>query len=231
MTTRKLILAALGVALLVLGVMTLVTGGKVIMGDEAAMAAHGDFVPFVVWGNVLLGPLYITAAVGLLARLKWAGRLAQGVAVATLVLAWAFGLHALMGGAYEVHTAIALTVRTTVLAVAGTGGHWILRSMRDLGAEASSSGTLIITEDTLVSDILEEYGDIAEVMEAFGVKRAGGLAVRKILGRVLTVKRAAAVHGVPLDDFLLMVRRAAGQLPAGVDTGARASDGGVPTGS
>ena len=48
MTTRKLILAALGVALLVLGVMTLVTGGKVIMGDEAAMAAHGDFVPFVV---------------------------------------------------------------------------------------------------------------------------------------------------------------------------------------
>ena len=35
---------------------------------------------------MLLGPLYITAAVGLLARLKWAGRLAQGVAVATLVL-------------------------------------------------------------------------------------------------------------------------------------------------
>ena len=31
-----------------------------------------------------------------------------------------------------------------------------------------------ITEDTRVSDILAEYGDIAEVMEAFGVKRVGG---------------------------------------------------------
>ena len=44
---------------------------------------------------------------------------------------------------------------------------------------------LIITRDTLVSDILEEYGDIAAVMESFGVKRAGGLAVRKVLGEFL----------------------------------------------
>ena len=28
-----------------------------------------------------------------------------------------------------------------------------------------------ITKDTRVSDILEEYGDIADVMEVFGVKR------------------------------------------------------------
>jgi hypothetical protein len=220
MTTRKLILAALGVALLVLGVMTLVTGGKVIMGVEAAVAAHGDFVPFVVWGNVSLGPLYLIAGAGLLTRRRWAGLLAQGIAIATLLLGFAFGLHILAGGAYEVHTAIALTVRTTVLAVVGTAGHWILRSMRDLGAEASSSGTLIITEDTLVSDILEEYGDIAEVMEAFGVKRAGGLTLRKILGRFITVKRAAKVHGVPLDSFLSMVRQAAGHGAPGEGEGA-----------
>ena len=70
---------------------------------------------------------------------------------------------------------------------------------------------LLITKDTLVSDILKEYGDIAEVMEAFGVKRAGGLAVRKVLGRLLTVERAAIVHRVPLDEFLPMVQRAVGQ--------------------
>ncbi|MFT4622681.1 MAG: hypothetical protein ACI8PZ_001337 [Myxococcota bacterium] len=71
---------------------------------------------------------------------------------------------------------------------------------------------LIITKDTLVSDILREYGDIAGVMEAFGVKRAGGLAIRKVLGRFLTVERASKVHGVPLDEFLPMVQRAVGQL-------------------
>jgi hypothetical protein len=70
---------------------------------------------------------------------------------------------------------------------------------------------LIITKDTLVSDILNEYGDIAGVMEVFGVKRAGGLAVRKVLGRLLTVQRAAMVHRVPLEEFLPMVQRAVGQ--------------------
>jgi hypothetical protein len=72
--------------------------------------------------------------------------------------------------------------------------------------------SLIITKDTLVSDILNEYGDIAEVMEVFGVKRAGGLTLRKILGRLLTVQRAAMVHRVPLDEFLIMVQRAVGQV-------------------
>jgi hypothetical protein len=74
-----------------------------------------------------------------------------------------------------------------------------------------SERRLLITADTKVSDILNEYGDIAEVMEAFGAKRAGGLAVRKVLGRLLTVRRAAKVHRVPLDEFLPMVQRAVGQ--------------------
>jgi hypothetical protein len=71
--------------------------------------------------------------------------------------------------------------------------------------------TLPITKDTYVSDILEAYGDIAEVMEALGVRRAGALFLRKTLGKVLTVERAAKVHGVPLDEFLVMVQRATGQ--------------------
>lgn len=73
---------------------------------------------------------------------------------------------------------------------------------------------LHITKDTLVSDILREHGDIAAVMEAFGVKRASGLTIRKVLGRFLTVERAAKFHGVPLDEFLPMVQRATGQIPA-----------------
>ena len=72
---------------------------------------------------------------------------------------------------------------------------------------------LIITKDTRVADILNEYGDIAEVMEAFGVKRAGSFVVRKTLGRLLTVERAAMVHRVPLEEFLPMVQRAVGQTP------------------
>ncbi len=58
---------------------------------------------------------------------------------------------------------------------------------------------MIITAKTYVSDILNEYGDIAEIMEIFGVKRVGGFGFRKLLTRFITVKTAAFVHRVPLD--------------------------------
>jgi hypothetical protein len=72
---------------------------------------------------------------------------------------------------------------------------------------------LVVTADTRVSDILNEYGDIAEVMEAFGVRSVGALRLRKLVGRLLTVRRAAKVHRVPLDEFLSMVQQAVGQAP------------------
>jgi hypothetical protein len=59
-----------------------------------------------------------------------------------------------------------------------------------------------ITKDTRVSDILEEYGDIADVMEVFGVKRVGRYSIRKLATKALTVEWAANVHRVPLDEVL-----------------------------
>jgi len=65
-----------------------------------------------------------------------------------------------------------------------------------------------INLNTRVYDILMKYGDIAEVMEVFGVKRVGRYSIRKIITRFLTVKRAAFVHRVPPDKFLKMVQNA-----------------------
>ena len=66
-----------------------------------------------------------------------------------------------------------------------------------------------ITKDTRVSEILENYGDIADVMEIFGVQRVAGYSVRRMLTKALTVEWAARVHRVPLDEFLDTLRRAA----------------------
>ncbi len=68
-----------------------------------------------------------------------------------------------------------------------------------------------ITEKTYVSEILKEYGDIANVMEIFGVKRVGGFGLRKFIAKFITVKTAAFVHRVPLDEFILMIEKAVGQ--------------------
>ncbi len=65
-----------------------------------------------------------------------------------------------------------------------------------------------ITKDTRVSEILLEYGDIADVMEIFGVKRVGKYSLRMFLAKALTVEWAAKVHRVPLDEFLEILNRA-----------------------
>lgn len=65
-----------------------------------------------------------------------------------------------------------------------------------------------ITKDTRVSDILKEYGDIADVMEIFGVRRVGRYSLRTFLGKLLTVKTAARIHQVPLEEFLSILQKA-----------------------
>lgn len=71
-----------------------------------------------------------------------------------------------------------------------------------------------ITKDTRVADILEAYGDIAAVMEVFGVKRVGRYSLRRLAAGMLTVEWAARIHRVPLDEFLDILRRATARLPA-----------------
>lgn len=65
-----------------------------------------------------------------------------------------------------------------------------------------------ITKDTRVSDILQEYGDIADVMEVFGVERVARYSFRRMITKALTVEMAARVHRVPLDDFLITLQQA-----------------------
>ena len=69
-------------------------------------------------------------------------------------------------------------------------------------------GSLQITKDTRIADILEEYGDIAGVMELFGVKRVGRYSIRSLAAKALTVEWAARIHRVPLPEFLEILNQA-----------------------
>lgn len=74
--------------------------------------------------------------------------------------------------------------------------------------QESRSIDMEITKDTRVSEILEKYGDIADVMEVFGVKRVSGFSMRRLITKAITVEWAARVHRVPLDEFLGILRKA-----------------------
>lgn len=65
-----------------------------------------------------------------------------------------------------------------------------------------------ITKDTRVANILEEYGDIADVMEVFGIKRVGRYSIRALAAKAVTVEWAARIHRVPLDEFLEILKKA-----------------------
>jgi hypothetical protein len=75
-----------------------------------------------------------------------------------------------------------------------------------------------ITKDTKVSAILEEYGDIAEVMEVFGVKRVGRYSLRRFITKALTVETAARIHRVPLDEFLGILHEAVATVKSGQES-------------
>ena len=73
---------------------------------------------------------------------------------------------------------------------------------------AAGTSKMQITKDTRVSAILEEYGDIADVMEVFGVKRVGRYSLRMLAAKAVTVEWAARIHRVPLNEFLAILDRA-----------------------
>ena len=101
------------------GTLTVISGGTALFGGPEARTAVGEAVPFVLWFNFTAGFAYIAAGIGLWVRRAWAGPLALLIALATLAVFAAFGLHVAMGGDYEIRTVGAMTLRSIVwLAIA-----------------------------------------------------------------------------------------------------------------
>ena len=64
-----------------------------------------------------------------------------------------------------------------------------------------------ITKDTRVSEVLQEHGDIPDVVELFGIKRVGRYSFRRMLIKALTVEIAVRVSHVPLEEFPTILQR------------------------
>ena len=103
-----------GLVAAVFGVVTIVVGGKTLFGDPAERAAAGNIVPFVLWFNFIAGFAYVIAGYGIFLWKRWAAQLSMAIAIATVAAFIAFGIHILLGGAFEIRTVGAMTVRSFV---------------------------------------------------------------------------------------------------------------------
>lgn len=99
------------------GLATLQSGGMVLFGPDEAQRAAGAVVPFVLWFNFLSGFVYVAAGMGLWHMSRWGFGLAAGLALAIALVFVLFGVHAAGGGAFEMRTLYAMTLRLAVWCV------------------------------------------------------------------------------------------------------------------
>lgn len=95
------------------GALTVASGGATLFGA----VDMGAVVPLVLWFNTLAGFVYFAVGLGTWSGRRWAYPLALAVLVASLLVLAAFGLHVLRGGAFEMRTVIAMSLRCAVLSV------------------------------------------------------------------------------------------------------------------
>ncbi|MCF3973204.1 hypothetical protein [Paracoccus salsus] len=95
------------------GLLTIASGGATLLGG----LDMGRVVGFVLWFNTLAGLAYVAAGLGLWRGRPWAFALSLAIFVATVLVFAGFGLHVAQGGAFEMRTVFAMTLRSAVWGV------------------------------------------------------------------------------------------------------------------
>jgi hypothetical protein len=114
-TSRKYslwLMRTASIVAVVFGAATIRAGGSVLFGDGAQAA--GNIIGFVLWFNFFAGFAYVVAGAGLWLRRRWSAQLALAIALATVLVFGAFGIHVVAGGAFEARTAWAMVLRSAV---------------------------------------------------------------------------------------------------------------------
>jgi hypothetical protein len=106
--------AVLALVAIAFGAVTIVVGGKTLFGGVEVRGAAGNIVPFVLWFNFVAGFAYVIAGIGLLLWKPWAAHLSAAIAVATIAVFIALGIHIFIGLAFEMRTVGAMIIRSAV---------------------------------------------------------------------------------------------------------------------
>ncbi|MFV0543283.1 MAG: hypothetical protein ACK5L8_06270 [Marinicella pacifica] len=129
-------LRMVAIVAIVFGLMTIREGGLVLSGNQAAVSAAGDFVPFVLWFNFIAGFFYILAGIGLWLQRRWSVWLAIVLAAATAFVFAAFGLHVALGGAFAQRTVVAMSLRTIIWTAIALFARQQMRQRKVFGASS-----------------------------------------------------------------------------------------------
>mgnify|MGYP006207066433 CR=1 FL=1 len=120
----------LSFAALIFGLLTLFASSAVLFNYTTVFQKTGNYPAFILWMNLLTGPLYIMAAVGLKASKKWALHLLLVILSMLLINLGFFILLMKNDGDYEPDTLMALVFR---IAFTGTLAFFAFnRTLKDI---------------------------------------------------------------------------------------------------
>lgn len=111
---KTIVIWILTVIAVLFGMLTIISGGQVLFGDESYQQSAGNYVLFVVWFNFLAGFVYVVAGAGIWIRKSWAVWLSLVIAIATIIVFAVLGMHILKGGGYEIRTVGAMSLRSII---------------------------------------------------------------------------------------------------------------------
>ena len=111
---RPLWFTIISVIAVVFGLITVVMGAQVLFVDGSVRAFAGNYVPFIVWFNFIVGFFYVIAGIGLWFMQYWAARLSMAIALASMAAFAALGVHILMDGVFEFRTLAAMLLRSFI---------------------------------------------------------------------------------------------------------------------
>ena len=111
--SKNMVIKIIAIAAILYGIITVKAGGSTLFVDEVRFAA-GDYVPFVLWINFILGFAYIIAGIGLFMGKVWAKTLSVAIASITLITYAALGIHIALGGLFKAKTVKVMAIRSLV---------------------------------------------------------------------------------------------------------------------
>lgn len=109
---RILLRILLGVLAIAFGTATLLSGGKVLFGDDAARRDAGNVVEFVLRFNFGAAFLYILSGLAVLVNQRVGVALARLIAATTVLVFIGLGVHIMIGRPFEMRTVSAMTLRS-----------------------------------------------------------------------------------------------------------------------
>lgn len=103
----------LSLAAAIFGLVTLFASSSVLFGYSDVLEKEGNYPSFILWVNLLTGPLYLLAAVGLAYSRKWTLHLLLIILITLVISLTVFILLLKIGENYETETLAALLIRIT----------------------------------------------------------------------------------------------------------------------